>query len=219
MNDIMRRFLQGHVPWLFIAMAVGLMLRWYKLSGDLYADEIWITESVKLPFDAFLREVMDDWVHPPLFFFIVRGLGLLFGFHELSGRLVALVAGVLSIPLIAWIGSLSHSRKVGVIAAILLAISPIHIWHSQYGRHYSLFVFFVLLSTATFMKVWQDPRSRLWSSLYVLSSVVLVYTHNFGWLLILCQNVAFILFRFTTVKHWAALQVILGVCRTCFGMR
>src|SRR5690606_28284403 len=105
--------------------------------------------------------------------------------------------------------TLVHSARAGIAAAALLALSPIHVWHSQYGRHYSLLVLLVLLSTACFVKLWREPRAVVWSVLYTLTTVALVYTHYFGWLVVLCQGVTVLLFRFVTLKHWFVIQLAL----------
>src|SRR5690606_22992405 len=196
--------------WAVLAMtALAVVVRASGLSGDFYADEVWIIDSARSSHDKFLQEVTDDWVHPPLFFFLMRGLDALFGIDALSGRLVAAVSGVLSVPVIFWLGMLVHSARAGIVAAALLALSPIHVWHSQYGRHYSLLVLLVLLSTASFVKLWREPRAVVWSVLYSLTTVALVYTHYFGWLVVLFQGVTVLLFRFVTLKHWFVIQLAL----------
>lgn len=185
---------------------LGFGLRYYHLAGNLYSDEVWINTAANSPFPYFYQQFIQDWVHPPLFHFLARAWVYVFGISDISGRLVALLFGVLSIPLIYWLGKMISGSKVGLMAASLLALSPVHIYHSQYGRHYSLFVFFVLLSMIGFLKVYHQPNDRNCGIFYCLSSILLVYTHYFGWLIVFCQSLFFIFRRFTFLRRWVLLQ-------------
>jgi uncharacterized membrane protein len=190
---------------------IGLLLRVHQLAGNFYSDEIWIFTTAISPFPVFAREFLEDWVHPPLFHFAVRAWVYLIGTGELSGRLIAVTFGVLSIPLIYWLGREILGPKTGLVAAALLALSPVHIYHSQYGRHYSLFVFFVLLSMVAFLKVYDRLDSWRYGVFYILSNVLLVYTHYFGWLIILCQSLFFLSGRVFHFRRWVLLQALIVV--------
>jgi mannosyltransferase len=198
---------------LLVIVAAAAYLRESRLSGNLYADEVWIIKNAASPFSDFVREFMQDWVHPPLFHFIVRGWVHLFGVNDLSGREVAMLFGILSVPLIYWVGTMMADRKAGLIAASLLALSPIHVYTSQYGRHYSLFVFFVILSIAAFANLYREPDNTWYGVFYVTANVLLVYTHYFGWLIVSCEGLFFLIGRFTYVRRWVNiyLSVVLSV--------
>jgi uncharacterized membrane protein len=159
----------------------------------------------------FINAVLSDWVHPPLFFFLMRALDAIIGLNDATGRIVAIVFGSLSIPTIYWLGQRLFSKNVGTVAAIMLALSPIHVWHSDYGRHYSLFVLLVMLSLLTFVELWRNPKSNRWSILFILTNALLVYTHYFGWLLVLVETVTFALFRIISIRRWLILHATLGL--------
>ena len=156
--------LRLHEPELLIVVATmfGLFLRLIDLPVDPYADELWIIKSATSSFTIFWQAVLSDWVHPPLYFFILRGLNTILELNDTSGRVVSILFGSLSVPAMYWLGKRLFGRWAGTIAAILLAFSPIHIWHSDYGRHYSLFVLLVILSMLAFVELWRNPRSALW---------------------------------------------------------
>jgi len=187
----------------------GLIIRSIGLAGNLYSDEVWIISTAVSPAPDFFREILQDWVHPPLYHFLARGWVYLFGISDLSGRLISMTFGVLSIPLIYWLGKQIAGSKTGFFSAALMALSPIHIFHSQYGRHYSLFVFSVMLSMAGFLKVYDQPSHRKYRIFYCISSILLVYTHYFGWLIVFCQLVFFLIGRFTFIKQWAMPQAVI----------
>lgn len=207
-----KTFIQSGAVFNFLLLGiclVGLGLRWLQISGNLYSDEIWIITTALSPFPDFLHEIIQDWVHPPLFQFIVRGWVYLFGNGDLSVRFLAVAFGVLSIPLIYWLGKGISGRTTGLLTAALLAFSPVHIYHSQYGRHYSLVVFFVLLSMTAFLRVYYQPRNRGYCVFYIISNVLLVYTHYFGWLIVFCQGLFFLFRRFDHLKQLSVLLFII----------
>ena len=187
----------------------GWKIRSFQLAGNLYSDEVWIITTAVSSFPVLLQEITQDWVHPPLFHFIARGWIHLFGLSDVSGRLISMTFGVISIPLIYWLGKQIAGSKTGIIAATLLALSPMHVYHSQYGRHYSLFVFLVMLSMAGFLKVYDQPTNRKYGMFYCISSILLVYTHYFGWLIVFCQFLLFLAGRFTYIRNWSLLQIVM----------
>ncbi len=197
-------------PLIVVVTIFGLFLRLIDLPVDPYADELWIIKSATSSFTEFWQAVLSDWVHPPLYFFIMRGLNTIFELDEASGRVVSILFGSLSVPAIYWLGKRLFGRGAGTIVAILLAFSPMHIWHSDYGRHYSLFVLLVILSMLAFVELWRNPRSLLWSALFVLFNSLLVYTHYIGWLLVLVETLTCTLFRVMSVRKWLILHATLG---------
>lgn len=190
-------------------LLVGLGLRMYRLTGNLYSDEVWIITTATSKFSDFLLEPLQDWVHPPLFHFLARAWVYAVGFEDHSIRIMAMIFGVLSIPLIYAIGRRISGARCGIVAATLLALSPSHIYHSQYGRHYSLFVFLVLVSMCTFFEIYAHPANRKYFALYTVATTLLVYTHYFGWMIVACQSLFFISCRSQFIKRWAAVQAMI----------
>lgn len=198
------------VNYVFLGVIVlaGFGLRYHHLGGDLFADEVWVNATAVSPFSDFVREIKEDWVHPPLFHFFARAWVYIFGISDVSCRLLSMTFGVLSIPLIYLLGRQVSGSHSGLIASALLALSPTHIFHSQYGRHYSLYVFFVLLSIVAFLKVYSQPVNRKYGFFYCISAILLVYTHYFGWVIVFCQFF-FIFGRFRVIKYWAVFPVFI----------
>ncbi len=104
-------------------------------------------------------------------------------------RLLSVVFGSLSVPLIYLLGQRLFNREVGVTAALLLAVHPYAIRISQLARSYSLVVLLLILSSLFLVSVRQTGR---WSSVagYAVSAAAAVYSHFFAALVICSQAVA-----------------------------
>jgi mannosyltransferase len=90
-----------------------------------------------------------------------------------------------------WLAKTLFNKRVAAYAAFLVAFNPVFLAYATEGRPYSLFLFLSVLSIATFYQALRQP-GRTILCLYVLSSVLLVYSHYFGFL-VLCGEAIFFL--------------------------
>ncbi|MFH1587663.1 MAG: glycosyltransferase [Candidatus Diapherotrites archaeon] len=87
-------------------------------------------------------------------------------FYLIARGLVAFY-GVLTIPLIYKIGKNIFNRRVGLIAALLLAITPLHVIHSHFAALDVAISFWILLSLYFALKIFDSDNLR-W---YLLSGI------------------------------------------------
>ncbi|MGE3284775.1 MAG: glycosyltransferase family 39 protein [Pseudonocardia sp.] len=86
--------------------------------------------------------------HPPLYYLLLHlWLSVVPGAGEVALRAFSVVFGVATVPLAYLIGRDAGGRRVGLLAAALLAVSPLHIWYGQLGRMYAMLTFFAALAT------------------------------------------------------------------------
>jgi uncharacterized membrane protein len=191
----------------------GAFLRVYHLgTQSLWLDEVVSVEFAKLSVPQMVQATAQD-VHPPLYYFILHYWIMIFGTSGSAVRLLSALFGVLAIPMIYVVGRQLFNKEAGLLAALILALSSFNIWYSQETRMYSLMVLLALLSMYFFWRFLQ--QSNLVSSVgYVLSTTLLVYTHNYGWFVVIAQNIyvvtLLVLSRDRTyrLRHWAVLQAI-----------
>ena len=77
-------------------------------------------------------------LHPPLYYFIVYWILLLFGNQSFTLQLFSIIISLASIPLIYLLGTLADNKKVGLFASLLLTVSPYSIIYSSMARPYPL---------------------------------------------------------------------------------
>jgi len=120
------------------------------------------------------------------------------------GRLVSLILGVAAVYLVYLIGrKIFNSRAPAYLAALLMALDPLNVALSHFGRVWEAQVFFILLALYFSLSFWADPESKpsikkiILTAVFILCSlgvnliglfsyacwlvVLLVYRFNFNW--------------------------------------
>ncbi|MFI5322019.1 MAG: glycosyltransferase family 39 protein [Thermodesulfobacteriota bacterium] len=210
--------LRDNYPLLVIFL-LGLGLRIHRLG----AESIWFDEAVSVAASklGFIEQIRWNLTasdnNPPLYYALLHVWVLIFGVSELALRLPSAIIGSFNILLVYAVGNMLFNKKTGLLAALILALSVFHIQFSQEGRAYSLSAFLTLLSYYFFLKSVAE-RKRVNSIGYIVSSVLLMYSHYYGLFVILSQNI-YCAWQYTThrksgaldIKKWIALQAILGI--------
>ncbi|MGA2120601.1 MAG: glycosyltransferase family 39 protein [Methanoregula sp.] len=150
---------------------VGLFLRFYNLGfNSLWLDEASTYTFASMSIPGIWQATMSGEFNPPLFYWIEH-LMLTLGNNEVILRFVPALLGVLTIPLIYFVGKEFVDRNVGIIAAAACAFSPFLIYYSQEARAYSLGLFFVAFAMFFFLKALKTNETRSWALFGVLSAL------------------------------------------------
>jgi mannosyltransferase len=170
---------------------LGLSLRIY----DLGTESLWIDEGTSIQLArSSIPQIIENRSHsvnPPLYFIILHYWVRLFGESELLIRLPSAIFGSLALLMIYKLGELIFDNRVGTLSCLLVAISVFHIGYSQEARGYSLMMLMALVSMYFFVRL-LERKGFAFLVGYVFSSSLLMYTHFYGLLIILAQNIYFI---------------------------
>lgn len=115
---------------------LAFALRFYKLGAwSLWIDEVYTIEGARY---------IADWPLPrlPIYLVLTNIMVSLAGEGEWSVRLMPALVGSLTIPLLFFPVRRIFGTPVAVIAALLLAFAPWHVWWSQNARFYALMLLF-----------------------------------------------------------------------------
>lgn len=160
-----------HLQVLIGLTIAGFLLRFYNLGGN----SLWLDEASTLTFAR--QSLIGIWestaageFNPPLFYWMEHGM-LVFGESEFVLRFLPALLGVLTIPVVYYIGKEFQDRDVGLIAAALLAFSPFHIFYSQEARAYAPMLFFFSLALLSYMRASRSDTIRSWILFGVFSAV------------------------------------------------
>ncbi len=175
--------------WLLLLPMVvaGAFLRFHMLGvRSLWPAECFGILTARQPWPMFLRTMWWGEANMAFYYFLLR-VWLLLGDSEVWLQSLSVLFGVMTIPAVYALGSKFLHRKVGLIAAALLAIHSFHIDRSELLRSYSLLTLLVVLSTYTFLALLESSgRKGLWA-LYVLFSTLAIYAHTFA-IFVLCAQ-------------------------------
>ncbi len=103
-----------------------------------------------------------DAYRPLLYVSLVAGLGALLGDCFLAGKLVSAVASGLTILVVYQLGKHTYGRGTGLVAALLLAVSPAFIQYGMVVGTDSLFVLLMVSCLLATVRAAQDP-GRFWT--------------------------------------------------------
>ncbi|MDW8267564.1 MAG: glycosyltransferase family 39 protein [Anaerolineae bacterium] len=196
-------------------LLLGLVLAaWaWRLYG-LDAQSLWRDETDSLRFATRpLAQALAMFSRPgengPLFFLVLRPWLALAGHSEFALRFPSALAGVLAIPLVYRWGSWLHTRRMGLIAALLLAFNPYHLWYSQEAKMYALVVTAVLAVLWAFVRAMERGGWWRWAVWLALTSLGF-YLHVLVALVIPLQ-VSWVLLVPRWRRRWRAFGAALAV--------
>jgi len=186
-------------------LAGAAALRLYGLgASSLWTDEARVMLLSLRP----IPDILIRWpggIEPPLSYLLQRLVWSL-GTDEATLRLPAALASLAAIWLTYRLGERLFSRRVGLLAAALLAISPLDIRYAQEARYYTLFSALFLLSTLSFCSLFL--RRRGWPG-YIIGTALAGWTQIFAGAVLATQALSAVLLLLA--------QRLLGRGRLAFG--
>ena len=198
-------------------LLLALFLRIYDLGSEsLWIDEGFSIRVAKLNLVQIIEQTSWD-THPPLHFIILHCWINIFGDSEFSTRFLSVIFGFFAIFMMYRVGTLIFNKNTGILASLLLSVSVFHIHYSQEVRMYGLMALLALCSMYFFIKLLEE-RNYTTSISYIVFSTLLMYTHVYGFFIIIAQNI-YLLTLFLLSKEeyklnfrrWILFQLLLVV--------
>lgn len=168
---------------------LALLLRAARLDFQpLWWDEGYSVWFARQPLGDMLRLTALD-IHPPLYYAWLGAWSQVFGPGPVALRWFSVLAGVAAVPLIYLTGLWLAGRRVGLAAAVLLAINPLHIYYSQEVRMYALVTLWSLLALGLSGR-WLGLRPRVkgeqraagwgWLAGYIAAMTLALYSQYYA---------------------------------------
>jgi 4-amino-4-deoxy-L-arabinose transferase-like glycosyltransferase len=218
---------------LFITL-LGAILRFYKLGDwSFWIDEVFTINRAQVHYgtmDAVIANIPParNWI--PLSIIFIAGVLEIIGVSEWSARLIPAIVGVVSIPLLYFPTKRLFGWQAAVVAALLLAFSPWHIYWAQNARFYTSLLLLSTLAVFSFYYGIEKDRpaylvlfyfllylassERLFAFVFVLPVLIcylfclwvlpLEKPKGFNWKMILLLLSPIIIFAFIEIYSFAA---------------
>ncbi|HEX2974187.1 MAG TPA: glycosyltransferase family 39 protein, partial [Tepidisphaeraceae bacterium] len=174
--------------WLWLAGVIAatvlaMVLRFMAISyHSFWYDEAVTAELIQASYADLYRGTARDNGNPPFYWLLAKGWASFFGDSETAMRTLPAFCGILTVPLIALLGRRLISSAAGLLAAVLLAISPLAIELSNEARAYALQELLTVASTLLLLR-WLDHRRALDWVLYAISIFLACFTHYYTFVL------------------------------------
>jgi uncharacterized membrane protein len=139
---------------------------------------------------------------------LVARAARLAGDSEAALRLPSALLGALTVPLLFALGARWIDQRAGWTAAILLAVSPLHLWHSRDARMYAQLAFLGAACMLAYAGWLERPRPATSAGLAITSALAYL-THYFALFLPLIQFIHLALHmrsRPRALRSWTAIQ-------------
>jgi mannosyltransferase len=171
----------GLPTWIFAAVACGIAAALALLRID--SKSFWLDEASSVhiadPHLGLRSVALVDGGNFALYYVLLHGW-LRLGMSDAFVRFLSVIPAVLAVAAVFTLGRRLWGVRAGAIAASILAINPFFITYAQEARGYSLLVLASIVATLFFVRSIEDPKSWFNPVAYVVTSVLMVYTHLFG---------------------------------------
>ncbi len=156
---------------MILILILAFLLRFFSLNQSLWLDEATSALTTKMNLTDFFGKFLPGDFHPPLYYLVLRVCASFFGTSEIALRSLSIIFGIGTIYLIYLIGKKLVSCEVGIVSAILLATSGLHIYYSQEARMYSMSTFLVtlLIFSFTCLTSQKEKRTKIWWGIFTIT--------------------------------------------------
>ena len=168
--------------WLMGITTLAAFLRFYKI-GDwaFWIDEAHTYRDMMVSWDVFWESGVSNY---PLSYLLLRFLSPILAAHDEGWlRLPFALVGILSVPLLALVARNFVGRNTAIVASLLFALCPWHIYWSQNARSYALVVFFGMLACGLLFRAFVR-RSLLLGLFALLVTAIAGLMHPSAYLLL-----------------------------------
>ena len=201
----------GELLALVSLLVLAAVLRFYKLDAQsLWYDEGNSARIAERSVQLIIEGAAGD-IHPPLYYLILKFWRGLFGSSELELRSLSAACGVLLVLFTFLMGRAWCNARVGLIAALLVGISPFGIYYSQETRMYALLAVWAAMSTWALMRMERleigDWRLGI-GACYVFATAAGLYTQYAYPFVMVAQGVCVLLWLGTKVKVPGTLRAL-----------
>lgn len=131
---------------------------------------------------------------PPLYSRTLSVWNQLFGIGVLQARMLSVFFSVLTLAVIYVMARYLFDRRVALLSLLLLAVSQLSVLFGQMIRPYAMFQFLALLCCYLFVRSLREQRLAWWMA-FVASSILTMYTHYYGVLVIAALTVCALICR------------------------
>ncbi len=202
--------------WTVILSALAvvyILLRFWNLTDScLWFDELFGVHAATLGWGGMFWFVAQDLIHPPLFYVLLK-LWISIGGETLFWlRFFPVLFSILALfAFYQFCKQLKLSYPAIAVAFAFFAANGALIKYAQEVRMYSLMLFLGIVSMWLFTRFLHLGKN-IW--LLTICNALLVYTHYFGWFVLLAEIIVILIFQRIKIRQ---ILIMFGICLASFA--
>jgi len=173
---------------LLLIFLCAFALRVYRLGvPSLRGDEAFSAQFITQPYVKLIASLARYEPHPPFYYTLLALWRQVAGFSEFALRFLSVWWGTLFVVLAYDLGKRLEGERLGATVAVLAAVNPFLIWHSQEVRMYAALATLALASVVLLVWAWQrGGRGHLWWA-WAAVMMLALFTHYFAVFLVVAE--------------------------------
>lgn len=168
---------------LLLVLLLAAATRLSGLAEGFWIDEVISADTAAMPLGELLARTGLADVHPPGYYLALKLWTSIAGPSDLAARLLTLTLSVGTVALVYLYGSARLGRLPGLLAALILALYPVHVHYGVEVRSYTLLAGLTLGALWCHERLMELPSCRTRRLLFVVTLSALPWTHTLGLLL------------------------------------
>jgi uncharacterized membrane protein len=183
------KLLNFYIP-LFLLFVGFFWKIFYIEHRDICLDEPFTIFNAQKSIGEIIKLSTSNEPTPSLFMILIHFWIKLFGIGSFSVRFLPLVFNAFTVLFIYFAGKRFFSFWAGLVASGLFLFSTLHFFHGLNTRTYSLVSLETAASLYFFLRYAENLKDRKALAGLIISNLLLVYSHYFGWFVILSQVIS-----------------------------
>lgn len=184
--------------------SIGMSLSLF--SGAFLEREFWYDEAftglvVQMPWSEMWVTLQND-VHPPLYYIVLKIWGVFFGFSDLTLRGFSVFCFGLFLLAIFFFTKHFSSTKIAFFSTLFFAINPFFLQNAAEARMYPLLILLTVLSAFYFFQMLPKSFSSREDVFFAIILGLTLLTHAMAFFLALAFAIVFILSLFSQRRNW-----------------
>lgn len=191
LKSFLKKTLSSNLAIPILLFGIGFLWKLFFISQrDICLDEPFTIFHAQQSIGHILTLPAEGEPNPPLFMLLLHFWILLFGISVNAARMLPLIFSSLTVVFIYLTGKKFFSVWAGLIASGMFLLSNFHFFHGLEVRTYSLLSLATASSLYFYLRLIKEPGNVKMLIALVLSNLIMVYSHYFGWFIIFMQFVA-----------------------------
>ena len=149
--------------------------------------------------------------NPPLYEIILHYWMQIFGISAFSVRFLPLIFSTLTVLFVYKIGISFFNSRIAILSGLIFTFANYHIYFAHETRVYSLFALLTAISMFSFMSLIKNRSSNRHLAIWILSNILLIYSHFFGLFIPIIQTLCILLFKDIREGLWKKYFLGIGI--------